>query len=330
MNVQVELRHLRAFIAVAEELHFTRAAERLHLAQQALSGQIRQLEEALGAQLFERSTRKVELTEAGRVLLERAAPVLDAISTALEETQRVGRGETGRVAVCYAPTAGRLIVPRLVRELHERYPDVKVHALVMWQTEAVEAVTSGRFDVGLSRCPADLGPGIECEPIQQGELGVILSDRHPLADREEVPVEELSSLALVIWPREFSPSYHDWVVDALRARGFAGPVREFENSDPGLLLSDDATRGEVVACEAFGVGYPRQYAPLPPGLVWRPMEPRVIVPMHMFWRHGAGQAVRNFVAVAREISQLERWMDPEVRAAAPPQDLAPRVVPAAR
>jgi DNA-binding transcriptional LysR family regulator len=104
MSVHLELRHLRAFVAVAEELHFTRAARRLHLAQQALSAQIRQLEDELGTQLFERTTRSVELTEAGRTLLAHAVPILASISAAWEQTAQTGAGEIGRLAVCYTPT----------------------------------------------------------------------------------------------------------------------------------------------------------------------------------------------------------------------------------
>ena len=95
MSTSVELRHLRAFVAVAEELHFTRAAARLHLAQQALSTQIRQLEDDLGTPVFHRTTRRVELTDAGRTLLLHAGPILASVSAALQQTRRAGSGELG-------------------------------------------------------------------------------------------------------------------------------------------------------------------------------------------------------------------------------------------
>jgi DNA-binding transcriptional LysR family regulator len=308
MSRQLELRHLRAFVVVAEELHFTRAAQRLHIAQQALSGQISQMEEGLGTQLFVRTTRKVELTEAGRVLLAHAVSILEALTTAWEETERAGRGEGGRVAICYAPTAEQELIPALVGALRRRYPSMRVHASVMWQAEAIEAVRSTRFDMGLSRCPADLGPGVECEPIQYHRLGVIVGAKHPVAPHDEIRLKALSAESVVIWPREFSPGYYDWIVDALRTRGFVGTVREFEHSGVGMLMSDAAAREEVHAGRAFGIGYRHQYAPLPSGLVWRPIAPTAMVPMHMFWKRNASRSIHNVVTVARELAATEQWL----------------------
>src|SRR3954454_12290360 len=128
MGTGLELRHLRAFVAVAEELHFTRAAQRLHLAQQALSAQVRQLEDELGTQLFERTTRSVELTEAGRTLLAHAVPILASVSAAWEQTARAGGGEPGRLAASYTPTVAAEALPMIVDELHARYPAVRLRA----------------------------------------------------------------------------------------------------------------------------------------------------------------------------------------------------------
>lgn len=308
-TTHLDLRHLRAFVAVAEELHFTRAAERLHLAQQALSGQIRQLEDSLGTQLFTRTTRKVELTGAGRALLTHAMPILASVATAWDETTRAGDGDLGRLAISYPPTARHHTLPVILDEFHRRYPGVRVRTCELWwQAASVEAVAGGRVDVGLSRCPIGLGEDIECVPIREHPLGVILGTGHRLAGLDVVPIEALRRETLVIWPREFSPGFFDRVVAALESHGFTGSIRELENLGNGLLMSDPVGRAEVAGCRAFGISFSNLHAPLPESFVWRVVEPEVLMPLHLFWRRSAGPVVQNFAALALELAERERWL----------------------
>lgn len=227
MSGNVELRHLRAFVAVAEELHFSRAAERLHLVQQSLSAQIRRLEGELGVQLLRRTTRRVELSEAGEVLLAHARTVLGAVDTSLEQTRRAAAGEAGRLAICYTPTLAAETLPRLVAELHRRHPDVAPQMCEMWQAESVAAVRAGRFDVGLARCP-ELTEDVECVRLREEPIGVVLGRAHPLAARDRVRLADLAAATLAIWPRTLSPGFYDLVVEFFRACGNAGPIQEFD------------------------------------------------------------------------------------------------------
>jgi DNA-binding transcriptional LysR family regulator len=308
VNANLELRHLRAFVAVAEELHFTRAARRLHLAQQALSVQIRQIEEELGTQLFERTTRSVELTEAGRTLYAHAVPILASVSAAWEQTARTGAGEIGRLAVCYTPTVADESLPLIVRELHARYPAVRLRTCEMWMAESVEAVTTGRFDVGLARCPVGLGDDLECASIREEAIGVVLGAGHPLAREETVAVEALGWETLCIWPRELSPGFYDHVVGALRAHGFTGPVREFENLGHEVLMSDAVARADVAECRAFSVAFETQYVPLAEEFAWRALEPAPRVPVHMFHKRASNAAARNFTKLALEVAERTGWL----------------------
>jgi DNA-binding transcriptional LysR family regulator len=308
MNANLELRHLRAFVAVAEELHFTRAARRLHLAQQALSVQIRQIEEELGTQLFERTTRSVELTEAGRTLYAHAVPILASVSAALEQTARTGAGEIGRLAVCYTPTVADEALPLIVEELHTRYPAVRLRTCEMWMAESVEAVTTGRFDVGLARCPVGLGDDLECASIREEPIGVVLGAGHPLAREDIVAVEALGWETLCIWPRELSPGFYDHIVGALRAHGFTGPVREFENLAREVLMSDAVARADVAECRAFSVAFETQYVPLPEEFAWRALEPAPRVPVHMFWKRASNAAARNFTRLAFDVAERGGWL----------------------
>src|SRR3954447_22295269 len=158
MSTGLELRHLRAFVAVAEELHFTRAAARLHLAQQALSTQIRQLEDELGTPLFHRTTRRVELTDAGRTLLLHAGPILASVSAAFQQTQRAGSGELGTLSIASAPTVAEETLPPLIAAVHDRLPDVRVRTCEMWQAEEGRAGAGRRLALGPGPAPAPPAP----------------------------------------------------------------------------------------------------------------------------------------------------------------------------
>jgi DNA-binding transcriptional LysR family regulator len=305
VSTNLEFRHLRAFVAVAEELHFTRAAHRLHVAQQALSAQIQQLERELGTPLFTRTTRKVELTDAGRTLLSHAMPILASVSAAYEETQRAGSGEIGRLTIAYTPTIAHEALPLFIDAMHARFPGVQLRTLEMWQADAVAAVEDGRFDVGMARVPS-LVPGLGTEVIRMEAVGVILGAGHRLT---RVPIVEPAALSedlLMIWPREFSPGYYQLIVDAFRAAGFTGAVREFENLTPAIFFGDVVARIEVAALRAFAVGLASE--PLPAGFVWRPLSRPPRVPLNMFWKDPAGTIVENFRALAREVAAREGWV----------------------
>lgn len=305
MSTNVDVRHLRAFVAVAEELHFTKAARRLYVAQQTLSGQIQQLEDELGTSLLRRTTRRIELTAAGQVLLSHARSVLASVDTMFEETRRAGAGEAGLLRIAYTPTVGFESLPLLTDAMHLRFPAIRLQTCEMWQAEQVEAVQAGRFDVGLARCPVLLD-GLESMSIRYEPLGVVLAAGHPLTAGPEVRVRDLTPLTLEIWPRDLSPGYYDLVVNALRAFGFAGALREFENLSREVFMNDPGARAEMGAGGAFSVAFETQ--PVPPGFVWVRLEPAPLVPLTMFWRAPLGPAPRTLSVVAEEVAQAEHWI----------------------
>jgi DNA-binding transcriptional LysR family regulator len=305
----VELRHLRAFVAVAEELNFSRAARRLHLAQQSLSAQVQQLEHGLGVQLFRRTTRRVELSEAGAVLLEQAQTVLRLVASALEQTQRVAAGESGRLVVSYTPTLVQETLPRLVSAVHDRLPELSLQMCEMWQPESLEAVRAGRVDVGMARS-ANVGEDLESVRLRNEPIGIVLGAGHPLAVHRVLTMEQLADSTLAIWPRQFSPDFFDQVVDSFRRHGFHGPIHEFEYLTSALFHRDPAARAEIVAGQAFSVAFVTQFDPLPDGFVWRAVEPAPLIPVELYWRPGAGAAVRRFVDVALGVSSAQGWLHP--------------------
>jgi DNA-binding transcriptional LysR family regulator len=302
-----ELRHLRAFVAVADELHFTRAAARLHVAQQALSAQVRRLEDDLGTPLLRRTTRRVELTPAGETLLAHARGILASVDSAWEQTRRAGSGEVGVLSIAYTPTVADETLPLLTAAMHERHPEVRLVTCEMWQAEMASAVEGGRFALGLARCP-ELHPDLRTEVIREEPIGVLLGRGHRLARQEVVRVEELAGEPLVIWPRSLSPGFHDRVVTALRAHGFTGRVVEFENLTRDVVAGDTASRIEVAACRAFSVGFQTQAAAIGEHFAWRELDPVPLVPVDMFWRGSCGPVVDRFVALAREVAAERDWL----------------------
>ena len=187
----MELRHLRYFRAVAEELHFGRAAERLHIAQPPLSQQIRQLERELGVTLLVRSTRKVELTPAGVAYLQRAVTILDAVEDAGEQAQRIAAGTEGRLAIGCVGSATYSLLPRLVRALREALPGVDVSVRgEMLAPAQIAALLAGEIDLALLRPPVEQS-GVVVETVRRDRFLVALPDGHALATRQQLRIEDL-------------------------------------------------------------------------------------------------------------------------------------------
>jgi DNA-binding transcriptional LysR family regulator len=306
MTNEPELRQLRTFVAVAEELHFTRAAERLNLTQQSLSSQIRKLEERLGVDLFDRSTRRVELTDAGRTLLSHAMPLLASATRAWEEVGRTSLGEVGQLSVSYAPTARRVVLPEILAEVHRRYPRLDVKSCELWWGR--DAITSGLADLAIIRGEVYDDPEIRGATIMQSRIGIILGAGHPLAGRSQLDVDELADGTLEIQSRRFSPGFYDAILTALRSRGFHGETIEYENLGSRFLLDDPDALDNICSGRAFGFGFENQYSSLPPELVWIVIEPALYVPMTICWNENANATVRNFVSVAIEVARRRGWL----------------------
>jgi len=188
--VEVELRHLRSFVAVAEELNFTRAAARLHLAQPALSAQIRQLEQRVGARLFERTTRRVELTPAGRALLGEAPGLLEGMDAALRSARMAAAGETGALTVGLLATAALDVTPRILRAFARERPRVTVSVRNVEFADPSGGVRAGDADLAMVWLPFR-DDGLACDPLFDDRRMAILAADHPLAAREELAVADL-------------------------------------------------------------------------------------------------------------------------------------------
>ena len=200
MNPDIELRHLRYFVAVAEELHFGRAAQRLHLAQPPLSQQIRKLEQMLGCPLFDRTSRSVRLTAAGEAFLERAQRTLRNLGRDIEETRSIGRGEVGSLHVGFVGSAMLTILPAIFREYRAMYPGVQLHLHESFTAKVIEGMQNGTLDAGLLR-DSDPADGLIATTIYAEPFVVVLPARHPRTHQKSISAIHLRDEPFIYYSR---------------------------------------------------------------------------------------------------------------------------------
>jgi DNA-binding transcriptional LysR family regulator len=214
-----ELRHLRYFVAVAEELNFSRAARRLRMAQPPLSAAIRQLEAELGTDLFKRSSREVTLTEAGHVLLQGARRTLAEAERAVSDARRAGAGEIGSLRIGFSWSARFETLPALGQAFRARQPDVELLTEEMWNARMIPALRSGTIDFALSLCP-ETSDGLTYATIRTERVIALLTTTHPLAREASIALGALAEDTFALFPREYAPHLHDQLVGFCRAAGF--------------------------------------------------------------------------------------------------------------
>jgi DNA-binding transcriptional LysR family regulator len=224
----MELRHLRYFVAVAEEQHITRAAERLGMQQPPLSQQIRDLEKELQVQLFRRLPRGVELTDAGAAFLERARNILDEVERACVTTRRTARGEEGRVAVGFTSSAPfHPFVPRVIRAFREQSPLVSLVLEESGSRELVQALHSEAIDAAFIRSPVTDLAGLLVRPLLEEKMLVALPTGHPLAASahpEGLPLILFANETFILYKRPGAPGLYDTIIAACRSVGFSPRV----------------------------------------------------------------------------------------------------------
>jgi DNA-binding transcriptional LysR family regulator len=220
----VELRHLRYFVAVAEELNFSRAAERMHMAQPPLSAAIQQLERDVGVELFVRTTREVKLTDAGRAFLQGARRTLADAERAAEDAKRAAAGELGHLRIAYSWSTRFETLPALGRAFRAGHPDVEVLVQEMWNARMPAAFGNGSIDIAISLCP-EIAAELELAPIRKERMVALLPQAHPLAGEDAIPLSALADEEFVVFPREIAPRLHDTFMAIFRRAGFEPRVR---------------------------------------------------------------------------------------------------------
>lgn len=264
MKDEIELRHLRYFLAVAETLHFGRAAKKLGMAQPPLSQQIRRLEELLGAPLFERTTRGVSLTPAGAVLRERALSGMARLADDLEQTRRVARGEEGTLTVGYSGSAMFTELPMAIQAYRRAHPRVEVQLREMWTSQQLPALADGSIDVGFLR-DGERRPELATVPLLREPFRVALPSNHRLRRQRTVDPASLKDEPFVLFSRRHGSLAYDRTIRCCLDAGFQPTIVQEAPQFPTLIRLVAAGMGVslVPACAAT----------IPfPGTVFRPIR----------------------------------------------------------
>jgi DNA-binding transcriptional LysR family regulator len=295
------LRHLRAFMAVAEELSFTGAARKLHISQPPLSRQIQQLEQEIGVKLFLRRSHGIELTDRGRVFLAEARRLSAIANEFLQTAQRLRREGIGVVRVGAAPGLWKAM--NQLRVYHaKRHPAIEITVEDLWSRgelhNVADALRRHQIDIALTRVPVD-APSVDSEVLFQEQIVVLIREAHPLARADTVRLREIGGETLLMPDRKTSPLLHDRILALYAAAGVTPhmvPTQTSPESQSGLL---QVASGDGIF---LSVGSPFTQPHAARGVAELPLdEPHATTPMLMAWRRDeASRPVLNFIASARD------------------------------
>ncbi|MDV6374279.1 LysR family transcriptional regulator [Deinococcus arenicola] len=291
----MELRHLRHFVALAEEEHFGRAAERVFVVQQALSNSVRNLEEEVGVPLVLRTTRRVQLTPAGQEFLVGARETLLLAGQTVERARRAARGEVGRLTVGFVSGLAFGGLPEIVRRFRELYPNVSVDLRELTAHEQEAGLRGGQIDVGLMLLPVRAAT-LDSRALWRQPLVAALPAGHPLARKRKLKISDLALEPFVFFPRQLRATYFDQVMRWCATADFTPNVVQEAIEIPTLLSLVAAGVGVFLPIEFFS----RLQLP---GVVYRPVEGAPLVDIVAVWRRDEGNnpVVRAFLGVAEEM-----------------------------
>jgi DNA-binding transcriptional LysR family regulator len=294
---------LHYFIAVAEELHFSRAAQRLCISQPPLSQQIRGLEDELGVKLFERTKRQVQLTQAGKVFLDRSYQVLAQLEQAIEATQQIGRGEVGRLAIGFVGSATYTVLPEILRVFRSQFPAVELRLHELTTQEQIQALHHKQIDIGIVRS-AISEPGLRAECILQESLVLALPETHPFSAQTQVSLSTLASELFILFPAKMGPIFYEQIIHICQQAGFRPQVAQ-----------EAVQMQTIVGLVAAGLGIAFVPASLQnfhrSGVVYRPLQEQTPkTGLYLAWRqHDPSPAIGAFLDLARKTTQLESNRD---------------------
>jgi DNA-binding transcriptional LysR family regulator len=296
-----EIRWLEAFVAVAEELHFGRAALRLHTSQSPLSQTIRKLESDLGTRLFERNTRSVALTPAGYALLPRAYRVLQDMRLAREAALAEVEGVRGTIRIGFSGAVNHLTLPPLTRAVRRRYPEIGMDLTSRVRTaDGLASVANGTLDLAFVGLPESPPPSVLTRLVAREEIGAVLPLDHPLARETSIPVQSLSADDFISPPVDGSSSMTEVMLASCMAAGFRPRIVQ-ELSDPYMVLTFVAA-GVGVTLMSSGISNI-----IPSGATYVPVDEP-----HHYMNHAIAWSAENDSAVLAAVLEIAETIFPVV------------------
>jgi DNA-binding transcriptional LysR family regulator len=296
----MELRHLRYFVAVAEELNFTKAAEKLRLAQPSLTRQIHNLEAELGVRLLDRSKKQVSLTEEGRSFLMDARRLVALSLESVKAVQRFSRGESGQLNLGYLFKFNFDLLPETLATFYQRCPEIAVNLFDMSPAEQLRALEARKIDLGLVGLrPPAANKGIaalDWECVARHNVVVVLPARHPLAKKAKVRIQDLRSLFFVAMSEQTHPGSRDWLSGLCQKAGFTPRVLQDVELESGIMS---------FVAEGLGVTLAReQIKNLPhPGVVFRPLAVAAKADYWIAWhRENRSKALRQYIEIVKKVA----------------------------
>jgi DNA-binding transcriptional LysR family regulator len=296
----VEFRLLRTFVAVAERRSFTRAADDLHIAQQAVSQQIKALERALGVSLLRRTPRRVELTREGEVFVADCRRVLAAAERAISRAKAAARGDAGTLRLAYTLTTVWDTLPALLARMAEARPQVKVEAREVYGADIPDLLLDERFDLAVA--PMTSYPrGLRVRAVRREPVRIALSKSDPLARRRRVPLTAVADRLFEVWPRDMAPGFYDIVVAMCRTAGFEPMLDERAT---GNTVWGNLARGRGVAL--INASLAQQ---LPPGVTLVDLaEPAATITYQAIWRDAEAPIIQGSLDVVTALATARGWL----------------------
>jgi DNA-binding transcriptional LysR family regulator len=304
--VTPDLRQMRYVVEVAKERGFSRAAANLHVAQQAVSQQVKAVETALGVQLFERTNRGVEVTAAGETFVQEARRALTAADRVAQRAQAAARGEVGTLRLAYTLATVYETLPALVDALAAEHPQLKVRPREVFAEDIERLFSDERVDVALA---PHVGPraSVVHHPVRHEPFVAAVADTHPLAGAQRIPLAALADETIELWPHTMAPGYYDAVAAACRDAGFE-PRRDEQAA--GAAVWGNIARGRGVGLVVGSLRYQ-----LPRGVTLVPFAPPApTLAIDLVWPvDGTTPAVRRLMEAADRLAQDRGWLPAVVR-----------------
>jgi DNA-binding transcriptional LysR family regulator len=293
----MELRHLRYFVAVAEDLNFTKAAAKLRLAQPSLTRQIHNLEEELGVRLLNRSKSQVSLTEEGRSFLVDARRILALATESILAVQRLSRGETGQLNIAYLSNFDFELLPETLAAFRQNFPHIALNLFDMAPAEQVRALEARKIDLGFVGLPPPAGARqLKWESIARHRTVAALSVKHPLAKKRQVKLGELKTMFFVGLSEKTHPGFRDWLNATCQPAGFTPRVLQDAELEPALM---------TFVAEGLGVSLAREHIKrlAHPGVALRPLTPAVKSDYCIAWnRDNDSRALHQYIEIVKGLA----------------------------